>query len=326
MNVYIANFGRGNYEWPLCYERNTVATMIHADTKPFYEAGNRIGFIDWCIANRKAASGLTPTRAVASRWYGAMETVENTAGDIWIHRADDKLWWTTSRDTPALWELKPSQDPMQKGAMTHVCHKPCNPWSNQNRKGNRLEWNALHPKAKHFLFTEGTLQKLSDDNAAYAMALIEGRNLSSWESQLSWKGAIERSKRNPATIYNAWQKTVWAILDTVKNTINNSNGQIVERTVKNKELRFTEDDLKAYIEALRESQEGLCAITGIPLQFVGEADDNQMIYSLDRIDSNGHYERGNLQLVCRFINRWKSDGDNAEFKRLVTIVRDQHND
>jgi hypothetical protein len=215
---------------------------------------------------------------------------------------------------------------MQNNAMTYVCHKSCDPWSNLSRKGNPLQWNALHPKAKHFLFTEGTLQKLSDDNATYAMALIEGGDLSGWESQLSWKAAIERSKRNPATIYNAWQKTVWAIVDTVKNTINNSNGQIVERTVKNKELRFTEDDLKAYIEALRESQEGLCAITSIPLQFVGEADDNQMIYSLDRIDSNGHYERDNLQLVCRFINRWKSDGDNAEFKRLITIVRDQQND
>lgn len=320
--VYIANFGRGNYEWPICYERSTVATMIHADTKSFYDAGNRNEFIDWCIANRKAASGLTPTRAVASRWYGAMETVEHTAGDIWIHRAEDKLWWTMSKDAPALWELKPSQDPMQKGAMTYVCHKPCNPWSNQNRKGNRLEWNALHPKAKHFLFTEGTLQKLSDDNAAYALALIEGDNLSSWESQPQWKASVDRAKRNPGVIYNPWQKTVWSIVDTVKNTVNNSNGQAVERTVKNKEMRFTEDELKAYIEALRESQEGICAITGIPLQYVGEADDNEMIYSLDRIDSDGHYEAGNLQLVCRFINRWKSDGDNAEFRRLINIVKE----
>ncbi len=322
MNVYIANFGRGNYEWPLCYERNTVATMIHADTKPFYDAGNRRGFIDWCIAYRKAASGLTPTRAVASRWYGAMETVENTAGDIWLHRADDKLWWTTSRNDAALWELKPSQDPMQQGAMTYVCHKPCDPWSNHNRKGNRLEWNALHPKAKHFLFTEGTLQKLSDDNAAYALALLEGDDLIAWESKSAWKASIERSKRNPGVIYNPWQKTVWAIVEAVKNTVNNSNGQLAERTVKNKELRFNEEELKAHIEALRESQEGLCAITGIALQFVGEAEDSEMIYSLDRIDSDGHYEAGNLQLVCRFINRWKNDSDDGEFRCLINTIKE----
>lgn len=320
--VYIANFGRGNYEWPLCHERNTVATMIHADTKPFYDAGDRNGFIDWCIANRKAASGLTPTRAVASRWYGAMETVENTTGDIWLHRADEKLWWTTSRRDAALWEQKPSQDPMQKSAMTYVCHKPCDPWSNQNRKGNRLEWNALHPKAKHFLFTEGTLQKLSSDNAAYACALINGDDLSVWESLPQWKASIERSKRNPGTIYNPWQKTVWAIIDIVKNTVNNSNGQVVERTVKNKEMAFTEEELRSYIEALRESQEGLCAITGLPMQCVGEADDTEMIYSLDRIDSDGHYEPGNLQLVCRFINRWKNNGLDSEFRRLINIMQE----
>lgn len=300
----------------------TVATMIHAATKPFYDAGDRARFIDWCIANRKAASGLTPTRAVASRWYGAMETVENSVGDIWIHRAEDKLWWTTSKNDAAQWEEKPSQDPMQNGALTYVCHKPCDTWSNMNRKGNRLEWNALHPKAKHFLFTEGTLQKLSDDNAAYALALLDGDDLSAWESQPIWKASVERSKRNPGIIYNPWQKTVWAILETVKNTVKNSNGQLVERTVKNKELRFDEEELKAHIEALRESQEGLCAIAGIPLQFVGEAEDSEMIYSLDRKDSDGHYELGNLQLVCRFINRWKSDGDDAEFRRLISVVKE----
>lgn len=321
MHVYIANFGRGNFEWPLCYERGTVATMIHAATKPFYDAGDKEGFIDWCIANRKAASGLTPTRSVAARWFGAMKTVESTTGDIWFHRADDKLWWTTSKDEPGSWEQKPSQDPMQNGAMTYVCHKPCDKWSNQNRKGNRLEWNALHPKAKHFLFTEGTLQKLSDDNATYAMALIAGDDLAEWESRTEWKASAERSKRNPGKIYNPWEKTLWSIIDTVKNTVGNSNGQLVERTAKNKEMQFTEDGVRAYIEALHESQEGFCAISGIPMQCVGEADDSEMIYSLDRIDSDGHYEPGNLQLVCRFINRWKNDGRDSEFRRLINIVK-----
>lgn len=46
-----------------------------------------------------------------------------------------------------------------------------------------------------------------------------------------------------------------------------------------------------------------------------------MLSSLDRIDSNGHYEEGNLQVVCRFINRWKSDSDDAEFRRLVRLLQ-----
>lgn len=46
-----------------------------------------------------------------------------------------------------------------------------------------------------------------------------------------------------------------------------------------------------------------------------------MHHSLDRIDSNGHYEKDNLQVVCKFANRWKSASDNGEFKRLIEIIR-----
>ena len=43
--------------------------------------------------------------------------------------------------------------------------------------------------------------------------------------------------------------------------------------------------------------------------------------SVDRIDSNGHYEHGNLQIVCQFVNFWKADSNNEEFKRLLMLVR-----
>lgn len=320
--VYIANFGRGNYEWPVCKERNTVATMIHEDTRQFYDADDRESFIEWCVANSKAASGLVPTRAVASRWFGAMETIENTSGDIWFHRADDGLWWTTSKPDVPDWELKPILEPAQTG-LHWVCHKPCQPWSNLNRKGNRLEWDALHPKAKSFLFTEGTLQKLTPDNAAYALALIHGKNLSEWESRPEWKLKAQKASKSPVTIYNAWERTVVRIIKTVVDTTNNANGQTVERTMKNKDLGLSEQDLKEHLEELKIAQDGLCAITGIPIQFDGEADDPQLLCSLDRIDSSGHYERGNLQLVCRFINFWKNNSNDFEFRRLIEFVRTQ---
>ncbi|WP_298963557.1 hypothetical protein [uncultured Roseibium sp.] len=55
------------------------------------------------------------------------------------------------------------------------------------------------------------------------------------------------------------------------------------------------------------------------MQFDGS--DDQLRPSLDRIDSNGHYELGNLQVVARFINKWKSDSEDAEFRRSLEIVR-----
>jgi hypothetical protein len=76
-----------------------------------------------------------------------------------------------------------------------------------------------------------------------------------------------------------------------------------------------------YISALVEAQDGACAITGIRLQFDGEEDDHEMLASLDRRDSSGHYEIDNVQVVCKFVNRWKRDDDDAAFRRLVTLLR-----
>ena len=74
------------------------------------------------------------------------------------------------------------------------------------------------------------------------------------------------------------------------------------------------------MDALYEAQEGLCAITDLPLQF-RDGDELALRCSLDRIDSSGHYEPGNLQVVCCFINQWKSASVDAEFRRLIGVIR-----
>jgi hypothetical protein len=97
-----------------------------------------------------------------------------------------------------------------------------------------------------------------------------------------------------------------------------ANGQIVERNIKNTEFRFKDqEELKRLLQDLLEAQGDRCALSGLALQFKGSHEDEWMLCSLDRIDSNGHYERDNLQIVCRFINRWKSDMENDVFLRLL---------
>ncbi|WP_211215013.1 hypothetical protein [Novosphingopyxis baekryungensis] len=117
------------------------------------------------------------------------------------------------------------------------------------------------------------------------------------------------------------QKSIIAMRYSVEDTAKNSNGQRVERVVKNKDLRMTSSQLEEYIAALLDLQDNKCALTGIPLQFHGDGADPNLLPSVDRIDSNGHYETGNLQVVCRFINFWKSDSENDEFRRLLMLVR-----
>ena len=108
---------------------------------------------------------------------------------------------------------------------------------------------------------------------------------------------------------------------SVENTVRNANGQLGERTVKNKELRMTPAALEKLLGSLLDLQGNRCALTGIPLHFAEPDADKNLRPSVDRIDSNGHYEYGNLQIVCQFVNFWKGDSDNEEFKRLLMLVR-----
>lgn len=321
MRVYIANFGQQNYLWPECRARSTVATINNVAVHPFWERRDRDGYIAYALANMKTARGETPTRSVASRWYGLTDDIANTSEDVWIHREKEQLWWTTSLSGPVEIDLKPSHNRDRDGPEIYEIHKPAEPWSDKTRSGAPLSWNGLHPKAKDFLFTEGTLQQLSLGNAKYALALIAGDDLSPWHDQLAWKAKSERHRRNAATTFEPWQKAAWRMADTTFQTVAQSNGQQVMTTQKNKTCEFTKEELRAYIETLIRDQDRLCAMTGILLQFDGDEDDKELLCSLDRIDSDGHYTRGNLQVVCRFVNRWKGAGVDAEFRRLIGLVR-----
>lgn len=296
--------------------------MESEDLRPFWLAGDRAGYIAHAIATKRTSAGITPTPPVASRWFNLASIITSTEDDLWIHREKNVLWWSMARRGEVEVTLETAHNPAAAGDRVYVYHKPADPWSNLNRHGNRLEWPGLHAKAREFLFTESTLQKLNPDYAAYAVALINGDDLSAWHDRADWQRKADAARRNPAFILNARQRAVADMAATVRATVRNATGQQVLRTVKLKELRFPNPEaLERYIDALLASQDDSCAITGLPLQFPGTHDDPEMLTSLDRIDSSGHYEDGNLQIVCRFVNRWKNDGVDAEFRRLIAIVR-----
>jgi hypothetical protein len=130
-----------------------------------------------------------------------------------------------------------------------------------------------------------------------------------------------RSRGGVVTIFDARKKSIWEMANVVEQTVRNAKGQVVERMVKVKELLISRIELEKLIDDLMTKQENRCALTGIPFQFRGEHQDDQLLPSVDRIDSTGHYESSNLQIVCRFINFWKADADNQEFLRLLALVR-----
>lgn len=90
------------------------------------------------------------------------------------------------------------------------------------------------------------------------------------------------------------------------------------RTVKDKQVLFPSAALmRAHLELIWTSE--YCVLSGLKLDVDGS--DPELAPSLDRIDSSKHYEPGNLQVVARFINRWKSDDDLGNFVRLLTLVK-----
>lgn len=320
MDVYVANFGEQNYEWPVCKERGTIATMNEVEAQKFWLADDREGY----IATRMkflTVAGNVPSRSVASRWFNLMTTISESQGDTWIHSDTQFIWWTTSR--AGLPTFEPRLEPIGRNRNVIVCHKPCDPWSSNNLLGNPLPWAGLHPKARDFLSTEATFQRLSPDYASYALALIRGDDLSPWHNTEMWRKKLDESAKKGGAVsyYNQKAKAVWRMANTAFSTTENANGQQVSRNVKNKNMEFRgPQELEKYLMDLLALQGDTCVLTDLPLNLDEKEGDPEMRASLDRIDSNGHYAKGNLQIVCRFVNRWKGASDNDQFRRLMNIV------
>jgi hypothetical protein len=321
VNVYIANFGEQNYEWPVCLERSSIATMNDVEAQPLWEAGDREGYILSRMKGRTAA-GLEPTRGVASRWFNLMTTIAESEGDIWIHSDGTFLWWTRSLPKPP--EFIRKTEPVGRKRDVVVCHKPCEPWRKADESGRPLPWKGLHAKAKDFLSTEATLQKLSPDYAAYAAALVGGADLSEWHDRPIWTAKVRqsKSKSGPVKVFNSFEQAAYVMADAAFRTTATANGQTTERTAKIKNMGFgSKVELQQYLTEMLNSQEGVCELTGLQFNLDQQEGDPQLRASLDRIDSNGHYERGNLQIVCRFVNRWKGADADPEFRRLLDVLK-----
>lgn len=322
MAVYIANFGRENYAWQDCLERSTIATMNRVKVHPFWESGDREGYIDFAKKHIFTARNERPTTPVASRWFNLMTIISESLGDYWIHRDKDDIWWTKTTSEPAIYEE--INEPIGDREKVIICHKPCLPWSNKDMEGRPLKWNALHMKARDFMATEATLQKMNSDNAEYALALLHGQSLEPWHSRSIWEEKQKNSsaKASSGKIFSPWEIAVARIAITAFNTTKTADGSIVQQRKKNKDMMFNGlQELEDYIKGLAVAQDYHCALTGLPFNRQDNEGDPELNISLDRIDSNGHYEKGNLQIVCKFANRWKSDDSNELFLNLIEKVR-----
>jgi hypothetical protein len=143
--------------------------------------------------------------------------------------------------------------------------------------------------------------------------------------KLEAEGSISTvsGRKDSGRILGARERSILDLKFSIIQTAQQSRGQTVERTVqmKVKDLGLDTYELEAHVRELMKMQGDRCALTGIPFQFKDDGADPNLLPSPDRIDSEGHYESGNIQIVCRFVNFWKAATPNDEFVRLLMLVR-----
>lgn len=64
---------------------------------------------------------------------------------------------------------------------------------------------------------------------------------------------------------------------------------------------------ESYLHELQERQNGMCALSGIPMTYYFDSGRVPTNLSVDRIDPSLGYIKGNLQLVCMAVNQMKND-------------------
>lgn len=78
-----------------------------------------------------------------------------------------------------------------------------------------------------------------------------------------------------------------------------------------------------YLKEIWDNQQGICPYSKVKLEFVNQKSRNNPIYtmSLDRIDSNLGYIKGNIQFISIAMNLMKNSMTEEEMKELLLILK-----
>lgn len=76
-----------------------------------------------------------------------------------------------------------------------------------------------------------------------------------------------------------------------------------------------------YLKKLWDEQNGLCSYTKIPMILSKKKKCGINSASLDRIDSSKRYIKGNVEIVCLFINLGKNNFDKLEVKEFLSKIK-----
>jgi hypothetical protein len=317
-SIYVIKAGADNYFWEESRKRKIAVLMLD---KPYFDAwasGDRDAHL--AIHLRRAGKGYDPStvKGESTRWFNYATNVANSSDDLFINIRGKEVWWARSiASEPVIIEFRDpvgGQDVVALGTKVDT-------WSQFTKAGVKLHINTIHKSAWSFLKKLPALAPVADeDMKLYLTTLFEGGDLSAWHARAKWK-AIQGD--HSLTLQSSLLDIAIAnMVLRIEQTAAFANGQIIDKKVKDKKLLdCTPIQLNQRFKTLWEEQRGRCALTGIKMHLPGQLDeDEDLLMSPDRIDSDGHYSLDNVQLVCRFANYWKLASSNERFKELLDLI------
>lgn len=194
----------------------------------------------------------------------------------------------------------------------------------------------VHPKARALAINPATLDEVKTDTDFFRQLITDG-DTSPWTSKQDWIDEAtktgwmpknitailaERSKlfQKPLIQETAdyFEAEIKRMAGTALQTSAYANGQIITVTVKAKDIDFARYELEQEIAALLQEQGSQCALTGY--RFVENQPNPHLKTSLDRKDSSLGYVAGNLQVVTRAANFFKSASDEDDWKLKASAM------
>lgn len=286
-------------------EIRAAGRLIRNSTYPRGEA--KAAAVDVWVRSIRTFTTL-PERTLVIHWEGTLDRLQwgLTGGGYAIVRTEENEFGQTG----------------------YIFRRPLiGGWRSESVGGVPLS--NIHPAARSLAINQATINLVRTDTD-YFRALILDASTSAWEERASWRDVAQQGgwypkpraelheirRRKAITadvidIADQFDEDIRRMAGTAVATARNANGQLVLTTVKAKDIGFTRAELEDEIADLLSLQKGICSLTGFA--FVKRHSNPHLRPSLDRIDSALGYVRGNLQVVTRAANFYKSASDVADW-------------
>jgi hypothetical protein len=261
-------------------------------------------------------------------WANNIRTFLNLpSGSLVLHweAHRDRLHWGVVADDPPEYVRDQSSDTDQRGYLFE--RKLRGGW--RENSINEVPVSNIHPKARNLAINMATINLVQTD-PDFFRALLLDQSQEEWTTRPDWEdvakkhgwyakpvkelAAANRKKLiTPQVIQIAddFDDDIRRMADTAIKTVTYANGQSVVTTVKPKNTDMTREELEEEIGHLLKDQGNKCSLTNYA--FNKQSSNKHLFPSLDRIDSSLGYIRGNLQVVTRAANFYKSASDEDDW-------------